>query len=250
MAILKGQNLRILINGKCVGASTSCTVHLAAQTEDSSTKDSTGMWSETTVTGLSWDASADALVKTTTGTADTTDFVKPFEPDTVSGDGELMIGPIYLAEGAFIGSEHISTAHGDSLQLWSAVTEDYVGQPGGWIQETIDAAGDYYIIYHPEDENLTQLSYSITDVRATNVAALEDILEAGTPVDVKFCVTGGDMNRNEQSSTTNDNIRLTGKAIVSDLSITAANRANSTYTLQLTGTSTLYQNEEYVDDEA
>lgn len=58
----KGQNLRLFIGGKCVAASTSCSFHVAAQTEDVSTKDSTGDWQENEATGKSWDCSADALV--------------------------------------------------------------------------------------------------------------------------------------------------------------------------------------------
>lgn len=45
-----------------VACATSCTIHVAAATEDTSHKDSTGMWAENSVTGMSWDGSADALV--------------------------------------------------------------------------------------------------------------------------------------------------------------------------------------------
>ena len=44
---------------------TSCTFHISAQMEDSSTKDSTGDWQEQEVVGLSWDAQTDALVTLT-----------------------------------------------------------------------------------------------------------------------------------------------------------------------------------------
>lgn len=62
MATIKGQNLRVMVNGKCIAMATSCTFHISAQLEDSSTKDSTGDWQEQEVTGLSWDASTDSLV--------------------------------------------------------------------------------------------------------------------------------------------------------------------------------------------
>lgn len=61
MSTIKGQNLRITLGGKCVAFATACTVHVAAQMEESSTKDSTNDWTEQTVTGLSWDISVDAL---------------------------------------------------------------------------------------------------------------------------------------------------------------------------------------------
>lgn len=65
MGTIKGQNLRVMVGGKCVAMATSCTIHVAAQTEDSSTKDDTGDWAENEVVGLSWDASTDSLVTLT-----------------------------------------------------------------------------------------------------------------------------------------------------------------------------------------
>ena len=41
---------------------TSCTFHISANLEDSSTKDSVGDWQEQEVTGLSWDASTESLI--------------------------------------------------------------------------------------------------------------------------------------------------------------------------------------------
>ncbi len=62
MGAIKGQNLRLMVGGKCIAMARSCSFHIAAQTEDASTKDSTGDWQEQDVVGLSWDASTDALV--------------------------------------------------------------------------------------------------------------------------------------------------------------------------------------------
>ena len=62
MGTIKGQNLRIMVGGKCIAMATSCQIHISAQMEDASTKDSTGDWQEQEVTGLSWDASTDSLV--------------------------------------------------------------------------------------------------------------------------------------------------------------------------------------------
>ena len=61
MGVIKGQNLRITIGGKYIAFATTCTVHVAAQLEESSTKDSTNGWQQQDVTGLSWDVSTDAL---------------------------------------------------------------------------------------------------------------------------------------------------------------------------------------------
>lgn len=65
MPTIKGQNLRVMVGGKCIAMATSCTFHVSAQMEDSSTKDSTGDWQEQSVVGLSWDAQTDSLVTLT-----------------------------------------------------------------------------------------------------------------------------------------------------------------------------------------
>jgi len=65
MGTIKGQNLRVMVGGKCIAMATSCTFHVSAQMEDSSTKDSTGDWQEQEVVGLSWDAQTDSLVTLT-----------------------------------------------------------------------------------------------------------------------------------------------------------------------------------------
>jgi hypothetical protein len=62
MGTIKGQNLRVMVGGKCIAMATNCTFHISAQLEDSSTKDSTGDWQEQEVVGLSWDAQTDSLI--------------------------------------------------------------------------------------------------------------------------------------------------------------------------------------------
>lgn len=64
---IKGQNLRfsVLVNGvkTYFAASTNAQLHVAADLEDSSTKDSAdGMWKEQECIGLSWDGSVDVNV--------------------------------------------------------------------------------------------------------------------------------------------------------------------------------------------
>lgn len=54
-----------MVGGKCIAMATSCTFHISAQTEDSSTKDDANFWASNEVTGLSWDASTDSLVTLT-----------------------------------------------------------------------------------------------------------------------------------------------------------------------------------------
>lgn len=58
---MKGQNLRVLINGKCIAAATSCTFNVDVQTEQENTKDNVKMFDMYAVTGKGWNVSCDAL---------------------------------------------------------------------------------------------------------------------------------------------------------------------------------------------
>ncbi len=51
-----------MVGGKYIAMATSCTFHVSAQLQDSSTKDSVGDFQEQEVTGLSWDAQTESLV--------------------------------------------------------------------------------------------------------------------------------------------------------------------------------------------
>ena len=140
MATIKGQNLRVMVGGKCIAMATSCTFHVAAQMEDSSTKDDTGSWQSQEVTGLSWDASTDSLVTLTDN----------------GSNGEL-----------------------------------------------------------PQD--------------------IFTAMIAMTPVTLTFDTTAGTNNR----VANNGALKKSGQAYISDISITAANRANSTMTVQFQGNGAL-----------
>ena len=65
MATIKGQNLRVMVGGKCIAMATNCTLHVSAALSDSSTKDDADDWAANEVTGLSWDAQTDSLVTLT-----------------------------------------------------------------------------------------------------------------------------------------------------------------------------------------
>lgn len=135
MSVIKGQNLRISVGGKYLAFSTSCTVHVSATLEDSSTKDSTNSWQEQEITGMAWDLSADALY---------------------------------------------------------SVDEDATGMNG------VDAL---------------------------------DLILSQQEVDVEFTQTTGAKNRETGASA----VKYQGKAFVNDISISAQNRQNATYTIQAQG---------------
>jgi predicted secreted protein len=135
MSIIKGQNLRLKIGGDYVAFSTSCKVHVSVSLEESSTKDSTGDWTEQEVTGKSWDISCDALYSV--------------EPDTGASNGSDLL----------------------------------------------------------------------------------DTLLAGEKVEVELVQTNGEKNRAEIP----DGAKLSGHAIVNDITINADNKQNASYSIQLTG---------------
>lgn len=139
MGVIKGQNLRITIGGKYIAFATSCTVHIAANLEESSTKDDTNGWQKQDITGLSWDISTDAL-------------------------------------------------------------------------------------------------YSVdTDATGVNGVDALDLILAQQPVTVEFTQTSGEKNRVKPAGA----VVYSGQAIVNDINVTAANRTNTTYSLQAQGNGAL-----------
>ena len=65
MATIKGQNLRVMVGGKCIAMAVSAQFHISAQVESASTKDDANDFEVNEVTGLSWDAQTDSLVTLT-----------------------------------------------------------------------------------------------------------------------------------------------------------------------------------------
>lgn len=56
---VKGQNFRAMVAGSAIPEAVSCSVTLSGNMEDSSTKDSTGAWSEEQMTSKQWSVSVD-----------------------------------------------------------------------------------------------------------------------------------------------------------------------------------------------
>ena len=70
--MIKGQNFRLMLGGKCVAGATSCTFEDVTEFEEISTKDSTGLGKEQTPKKNTFNISVDALVLNET---DSTGFV-------------------------------------------------------------------------------------------------------------------------------------------------------------------------------
>ena len=59
MSKIKGQNFRLLVAGAAVPEATNCQITLTGNTDDSSTKDSTGLFSKETIVSKGWSAQVD-----------------------------------------------------------------------------------------------------------------------------------------------------------------------------------------------
>ena len=109
MATLKGQNVRILLYDstaakyKVVGMATTCTVSLTGNTEESSTKDDTGMASKPTIVSKSWQVSVESLNVADVGAMLTA--VKSLTPFTLvwdqtsTTDNQTAQGAAYARQG-------------------------------------------------------------------------------------------------------------------------------------------------------
>ena len=71
MASIKGQNLRVFIDGKPTALATNCTVNITLNTEDGSTKDTTGSAASPEVTGGSWNITFEQLYNSADAAAQT-----------------------------------------------------------------------------------------------------------------------------------------------------------------------------------
>lgn len=136
MGVIKGQNLRITIGGKFVAFSTSCTVHISLNLEESSTKDSTNNSTEQTPTGISWDVSCDALFSVdadTTGQngVDALDLVLAqqkvqvqFEPTQGEKNRVPVVGGVVYSGSAWVNDCSVTAANRTNTSYSIQLTGD------------------------------------------------------------------------------------------------------------------------------
>ena len=62
MATVKGQNLRIFVGGRAIGAALECQLQLQLNVQPYSTKDDEGAWTKNRVVSLQWSVTANAVV--------------------------------------------------------------------------------------------------------------------------------------------------------------------------------------------
>lgn len=238
MAAIKGQNLRLLMDGRCVAASTNCNLHITAQTQENSTKDDTGEWAHYGIVGNNWDASVDALI--------TSDFAIESGKETCDIEmGSIDTHPVYgfktQAIEVPVGYEILAVLGSEDQNQ-----KVYICQfPPPVSNSSLKASGKGRVSFVNPDAAPLQanivVDYENTEVtwflKHSNETNISDI-EIGKKVTARFSITNGSQNRNESDKL------VEGEAIITDINLNASNREDATYTCQLTGTSSL----EFVDD--
>ena len=216
----------MIVDEKCVASSTSCTLHVALQTEEASTKDDDAEFATVNPTGLSWDVSVDALV------TDNNLISGEVITDTSIANEDYpysSLTPINLRDGDILNVQRAVPANQTALCLITADVEEELATAaaGHDISFTADEDMTVYIASDTDGEGVI---YYVVDA-AQNATSL--IEATGTKVTLEFSTMGGIRNREEETPV------LEGEAFITDFSLTATNRQNSVYTVQFTGTGDL-----------
>lgn len=225
MATIKGQNLRLLVGSpiRCIAKAQSCTLHLAMEVQESSTKDDVDGWVRNEVTGMSWDVTAEADV-----TASEMDL------NTTVATGISTAGLQYRT------AEKISLNAGQRIHYNAQGTQqDYpifgVIDTEGNVVVAPKRGGDYYTaasnidVYITSDRtNLVggELSF---DTEGNSTDQLVELMKSKELVNVRFSKTNGAQNREE------DQMLYKGAAYINDISIQSVNRQTATATIQMIG---------------
>lgn len=227
MAIIKGQNLRILIGStgseKCIAKAQSCTIHLAMNVQESSTKDDTDGWVRNEIVGMSWDVTSEAEV-----TASYMDF------NTTVTTGISTPGLQYRT------ADKISLNAGQQISYSAQGTQQDNPKLGlidtaGNVVAAPKSGGDYYTatsnidVYITSDRTNLVGGLCLFDDVGNSTDQLVELMKSKELVNVRFSKTNGAQNREE------DQILYKGTAYINDISIQSANRQTATATIQMIG---------------
>ena len=80
---LKGQNLRVYLDGKVITAALQCQLRIRANVRDNSTKDTEDDWAHNEITDFSWEVSSQSAVWTGEGPGKTTKDLLDYRGATV-----------------------------------------------------------------------------------------------------------------------------------------------------------------------
>lgn len=223
--VIKGQNLRVIIAGKCVAAAQSCNLQLQLQLEETTSKDSTNDFADYSPVGHNWSGSVDALV--TDGRYDEVEVVASEEVPASAGEAFYASQAISLPVGMTIHAESDNT-----MLILDSNLSPLTEQMPGIINYTNEGEDDITVYLGSDTEGGTITAY-IEDPLRLGAKELVQASLSGAKVQVRFSTVRGRNNVVEQQRL------LEGYAYLNDLSLTAQNRTNSTYTVQLAGTGEL-----------
>lgn len=221
MATIKGQNLRLTVAEQCVAKARTCTVHIAMQSESSSTKDDDGDWENNTIVGMSWDASCEAEVSTNYNK------VSLHQAGTDIYRSDL----IHMKKGEIIAIIVDGATSSTKSALYDADGTKLGNIPYNvGLQYTATADMD---IYFECNEPRTVSYMDVSETTAVTTETLFSYMESKVSGEVTFDYTGGNHNRETEK------VILRGQAFITDISIQAQNRQTAVCTIQLTGTGEL-----------
>ena len=216
--------MRILIGNKCVAAAVSSSINLKLGIADISTKDIDNDWVKNFPTGHSWSGSVDALV--TNGR---------YDEATVKTDTELpgSGGEVFKSTKDFVVQPGFTIFAEGEAEVGFSENDDPVTTLHGGVADYTNTGSEAQTLNVNSDTENVSINVYMLDPARMDCAAVVQAAKAGTPVTVKFSITGGRDNVVEEETL------MQGTAIMSDLTLTAANRDVSKYTVQLTGTGEL-----------
>lgn len=219
---MKGQNLRLLIGGKCVAAARECSWHQGLQLQDGSTKDSESDFIEQDVTGKNWDASASALY------VDNVTHIT-FLSDFVDIDDKSFYPVAFVAQA---GTRFVFVSKdGEPVKAYMANTNHVIqkSNEGTHFNLTASSVGSVLLAMDAENEWSRVNVYRVDPNDDCGLEALFDAYNNGSPVDVKLSTTEGTKNREV------DDDVLLSQGIITDLQLTSANKQLCAFTVQIQG---------------
>lgn len=228
MANIKGENLRIFIYNKCVGAATNANVHIQLNVGESGTKDDVEGWAVNEPQGLLWDAQVDAMI-----------IERPEPLDSAvcseyvgSGYGYRTPNSVHLQKGDGIAA--YASSQSATVFILQVTSQGLVSKASGTGQVgwTATAECDVYV---SSDIKNQAINYEYGDNDSIGCENFLGAMFSDTQALVKFATTTPGVDRNRNLATA----MLQGYAYVSDINIVAQNQDVTTYSCKLTGTGTL-----------
>lgn len=223
--VTKGQHLRFLVGGKCVAAAQSCNLQLQLQLEETTSKDSTNDFAEYSPVGINWSGSVDALVSD--GHYEEVEVVASEEVPASGGMTFYAPQLIALPAGMTIHAES-----DDRIHIFDSNLTPLAEPMTGILNYTNEGDTDISVYLGSDLQDAEIEAYTLDPLR-TGTKELVDAVRNGTKVQVYFSLVGGRNNVMEQQRL------LEGYAYLNDLNLTAQNRTNSAYSVQIAGTGEL-----------